>query len=324
MKNIILFLVAFSFSAYVHAQDVHLSQYYTSDLSLNPALTGHTKGDFKAVLNYRNQWSQINGPILTNFVSIEKKFHRFKDEVGVGLIIMDDRVKAVGYGINKFMLSTSYVKEYYGHRIGFGIQGGFISYTSGLTSGSFPLQWDYSAGIFDESLSTGETSDGSSSYLDINSGIYWTKKIGRLTPTVGYSAFHLNHPNQAVISNGVSLPFRSVIHSQVEISLNTVVLHPHIVYMATSKAKNPIYGINAVKQLGDYRALLGIETRHKDAMIAIFGIGYKEWDLGFSYDFNTSGLSETISQKSAFEISLIYVHPDKKHAKEFTVPCGIF
>ena len=327
MKKIFLVLAFGFFTFFASAQDVHLSQYYTSDLSLNPAMTGHSLGDFKATLNYRNQWSQVGGPILTNFLSVEKKIHLLKDEIGIGLIVMDDRVSSVNYGINKFMLSGAYVKEIHGHRLSWGVQAGLVSYKSGLTSGTFPDQWNYSQGLFDpEDMVNGEAGiDGNSSYLDVNSGVYWSKKFGRVTPTVGYSAFHLTRPNQAVIANGVSLPFRSAFHSEASVKFGTLEFHPHVMYLATSKASNVLYGLNAIKSIGEhYRVLLGAESRYKDAAIAIFGIGIKEWDLGVSYDFNFSGLSETISQKTAFEISLTYTHPDKKYPTDFTVPCGIF
>ena len=44
-----------------HAQDIHFSQYYTSPLTLNPALTANINGMFRASFNYRNQCLVISG-----------------------------------------------------------------------------------------------------------------------------------------------------------------------------------------------------------------------------------------------------------------------
>lgn len=324
MKKLLVLFCSF-FVLAASAQDVHLSQYYTSALSLNPGLTGHMNGDMKVTLNHRNQWAQVGAPIQTSFFAGEFKFHRFKDEIGVGLIIMDDRVSSAGYAINKLLISMAYRKEFHGHRFGFGIQGGLTSYQSGISSGYYPGQWDYALGEFNDDLSTGESSiDGNSSYLDLNAGFFWTKKFNKIRPTLGYSAFHVNQPDQAVVGDGFSLPFRSAVHGTVDFILPQFILRPHIMYLSTSKVQNTLVGLNVIKPIGvDYRVLLGAETRLKDAYVGIIGLGYKEWDLGFSYDINSSNLSE-FSQKTAFEISLIYVHPDKKYPDEFTVPCGVF
>src|SRR5688572_7489373 len=44
----------------VHPQDLHLSQFFNSPLTTNPANTGFIPdGDFRLGINYRNQWSSI-------------------------------------------------------------------------------------------------------------------------------------------------------------------------------------------------------------------------------------------------------------------------
>lgn len=60
---------AFSFAmliaSYVHAQDIHFSQYYSAPLTINPALTGGFAGDYRAGVNYRSQWVSVTVPYRT-------------------------------------------------------------------------------------------------------------------------------------------------------------------------------------------------------------------------------------------------------------------
>ena len=149
MKLIITFCIGLFLSVSLLAQDIHLAQYYTSNLSLNPAYTGNFDGDIRATLNSRSQWSQLSPAIKTNMLSIEKKFVRRPNEFGLGFILINDQLSAMFLNTNKMYLSGSYQKNIHGHFFRFGIQGGIVLMNINLTNQTFPAQWDASNGQYD-------------------------------------------------------------------------------------------------------------------------------------------------------------------------------
>ena len=63
----------------VRAQDPHFSQFFSSPLTLNPALTGLFDGDFRVAGNYRTQWPTINNAFKTGTASFD--FSVFKNQI---------------------------------------------------------------------------------------------------------------------------------------------------------------------------------------------------------------------------------------------------
>src|SRR5438046_167633 len=127
MRFYIGFFVFLSISHFAQAQDVHLTQYYTSNISLNPAYTGNYFGDLRLLANYRSQWGQVSSPIKTNFFSVEKRIlKRFPDEIGVGVLFANDAVSSYHLHTNKMIFSGSYQREYNKNIIRVGIQAGFV------------------------------------------------------------------------------------------------------------------------------------------------------------------------------------------------------
>src|SRR3546814_18997064 len=55
------------------AQDPHLSQYYSSPLFLNPALTGMFNGEFRLSGNQKTQWGRITNPYSRTVRSEERR-----------------------------------------------------------------------------------------------------------------------------------------------------------------------------------------------------------------------------------------------------------
>ena len=60
-----------SFNSTIEAQDPHFSQFYTSPLTLNPALAGAIDDDQRFVLNYKNQWEALGTTFRTYAASYD-------------------------------------------------------------------------------------------------------------------------------------------------------------------------------------------------------------------------------------------------------------
>ena len=327
MKKIFTILVLISLYNITLAQDVHLSQYYTSNLSLNPAQTGNYKGDVRAVLNYRSQWKQVVEPITTAMFSVEKKIPLMNNILGLGFIVMNDRLSTYGLQNNKLYLSGSYSRKIDKNIIGIGLQGGYVMRSMNTNGQTFPGQWDYSTGNFDPNIPNNEAAFKDIGFLDINTGLNYTRQISsKKSWSVGYALFNVNNPVYGFSGAKEKLPFRHVTNANVVLPLNAGLnLKPHFLYMTTVGASNIILGANAIQSINtDLAILLGLAMRggtvNGDAAIAIIGANYKRFEFGFSFDFNMSELSKDTPRKSVWEISLVYTTPSTEVSKS-TINC---
>src|ERR1700739_4797102 len=97
MKKILLsFSVAVALAGSAVAQDIHFTQYFTSPLTLNPAMTGLVPEDLRFAANYRTQWSSVStNPYATGTVSLDIATFKNKlpegDAIGIGLVMEYDK-----------------------------------------------------------------------------------------------------------------------------------------------------------------------------------------------------------------------------------------
>src|ERR1044072_3116176 len=81
MKKLITITAALmAMGGTLRAQDIHFSQFYENAILRNPALTGIFTGDYKAGVNYRNQWADISVPFQTVLASLETKVPIKRDQ----------------------------------------------------------------------------------------------------------------------------------------------------------------------------------------------------------------------------------------------------
>jgi type IX secretion system PorP/SprF family membrane protein len=327
MRISILFFLLLFISPLVKSQDVHLTQYYTSNISLNPAYTGNFYGDMKMVVNSRSQWGQVSTPIKTNFFSIEKRILRFPDEIGVGVLFANDQVSSYSLHTNKMILSGSYQKEFNKNIVRVGIQTGLVFRSINIGGQTFPDQWNYAQGVYDNSVSSGESNlQNSRIYGNFSLGTAWARRFGAAKVSAGYALFNLNRPRDGFVHASKGLPFRHVFNTSVTYSLSAKTnVIPHILYMRTAKATDFIIGLNSTYMLKpDMGILIGGGYRgsalNPDAVIGTAGLMYKRFQFGFSMDFTVSKLNLNARSKSAWEVMVSYTTPSRIPGK-ITLPC---
>src|SRR5688500_8005409 len=111
IKFIFFTILASAYS--LSAQDIHFSQYNTSPLTLNPALTGFYTGDYRITFNYRSQWGSFTDPYRTLAASFEVSAFKGKlknDHLGIGLSFSNDKSGEIELGTNYITLSAAYRK----------------------------------------------------------------------------------------------------------------------------------------------------------------------------------------------------------------------
>ncbi len=152
MRNIGLVILLFVLSASINAQDIHLTQFYTAQQNLNPALAGQYDGVYRIAGNYRHQWPEVNKAITTGYLAFDRKFFFFNDEIDAGLIVANDNYSGFALNTTKIFLTGSYKKVVKHHELRAGIQLGFVIKSTDLSGQTFPEQWVYQDGIFDPNV----------------------------------------------------------------------------------------------------------------------------------------------------------------------------
>lgn len=315
------------------AQDIHFSQYEAAPLSLNPAMTGDFEGDWRAATTYRSQWQPLSTAFATNVVSFDKQFKFPAGTFSGGLLYFNDRSGIVRINTNKVYLSTAFGKKFGNNKLQLGYQIGFVSKKVDINALSFPNQFNNETGGFDNQLENIEPNmNGSTGYLDMNVGILWRAKMGKIEPKLGIALFHLNSPKESFLENtDEKLTPRQQYNVGIRYHLNDKIsIAPDAMLNVHSKASelllggdityafnwNPL-GVQAVFAGANLRMGLGT---NQDAVIGVMGMEIKNFRVGVSYDVNVSGLQTATNQRGGFEISLIYIGrtnpPDK-----IQIPC---
>lgn len=313
------------------AQDIHLTQFYTNQHNLNPAMVGMYNGDFRAVGNYRHQWPEINKPITTGMVGFDKKFFFFKDEIDAGIFIANDNYSGFSLNTTKIFVTAGYRKIIKGHEVSAGIQLGGVFKSTDLSSQTFPDQWVYQDGIFDPNVSNGEVDlNASQSFFDMNLGFAWSHDFKKFKPTVGFSIFHVSRPKDTYFTEQTErLRTRQSVQVLVDVPINkSFSAEPQFLYMWTTKVSDMVLGGNVKYHFQKsilkhvflgvlYRGGFG---RNSDAVAPVVGARVSNFDVGISYDLNVSKLSAQSSQKTTFELSIIYTAP-LFSPKSVAIPC---
>ncbi|MBS4027714.1 MAG: PorP/SprF family type IX secretion system membrane protein [Ignavibacteriales bacterium] len=325
-----IFFVCFTISIFTaQAQDAHFSQYSSSPLFLNPAMTGWTKKTYRIVSNYRSQGRSITpNNYITSSVSFDMSLF---EKLGIGIFILNSSAGDGGLKTLDGKISASFNfplgrKKY--HHILSGVQGGLISKSINFSKLIFNNQ--FINGIFDPTISNGEHFGNSSiSYWDVGAGMFWyydkRSSSQLILPFFGVSVFHLTEPNESFL-NGTSLLSKKIIlYGGASYRLSeTLFLIPQMLWMKQNTAKEINAGILAQYVANGNAFFFGSSFRFGDALIATTGVEYKSFTFGFSYDVNISQLNTGSNFNGGFELSLVYNGGEKSLREILLIPCFRF
>src|SRR5512140_3855896 len=95
IQGCILIMLFSVIASKVHAQDPSFSQFFSSPLNVNPALTGNINGEWRAISNFRSQYAGPAYPYQTGTVSFDAKIlpDRIPEDhtFGLGTMFMYDK-----------------------------------------------------------------------------------------------------------------------------------------------------------------------------------------------------------------------------------------
>lgn len=307
----------------IRAQDAHLSQFYTSELTLNPALTGQFKGEHRGYLNYRAQWNSVikKTPHETTILAYDRPMKRY----GLGGYILNYRAGNSGVNFFHMVVSAAYeisIDHQRVHHLVTGLQLGFIH--KGYSPTSYDIQYDTTYAPqtgeqwFNPIISTGESYEQLTFILpEVNFGVFYynAKRYSKVHPYGGMSAYHLTSPRESFNSVQNKLPIRIVGYGGSKIKLDqNYSIDANIIYMRQTNANELQFGGVCTYDIegSDQNFFGGLYYRNQDAVILHLGGTYEDYVIGISYDFNTSTLRSVSKGRGGFELSIRY---QKKKAR---------
>lgn len=307
----------------MNAQDIHFSQFYQSPLMLNPALTGHMPGKFRINGMYRRQWPTItSGRAVyeTPMVGFDMNLLRSKKQfnsLGLGISLMNDRNSGGLLNNVEVMVSGAYHLD---------LKKNMKSYLSaGLQLGVINKRLDAEGILFGDeidpdgmaTMQTMEVFANTSIFMpDFRFGLVYAGFPSYKTRyKIGVGLYHLLQPSETFVDIPNKLPLRFVVHADGRFGGNRFGIEPKLLFQTQARAMELVGGLLFdIKIVNKASLYLGGDLRADgsvdggigiDAGNAIIGLRIDDWDVGFSYDFNISDLSNATGGRGAIEFSLL-------------------
>lgn len=325
MKNclrLLLILPAFIAvcCASVHGQDIHFSQYDQSPFNLNPGLAGQFDGAWRFTGIQRSQWRSVTVPYRTTGFSVDGRYPGgtplhgglsfYHDQAG------DSRLRRTS--VNALMGASLPLDEPGSLVFSGAVAAGLTSMQIDYTDLSWDNQW--TGLIQDPSRPSGENfaRDGRT-YINIHLGAALRKTWeGGRSITGGLGLFNLSSPRQSFFDQAfVRLDRRINLHATwVERVHEQWEIRPSMLFMSQGAYREWDIGGTAHYILSPapfmFRAIYGgLFMRARDAGFLVAGVRYDEWNVGLSYDINTSALRTASAGRGGFELSAVYILPPR-------------
>lgn len=316
------------------AQDPHFSQYFSSPMTVNPALTAKSIGDWRALANFRSQWwgSSEVSPFTTTTASIEKKYTTGvtgNNALGFGVSLVSD---ASNSGLLKntfFAFGAAYhlsLDAKGDEHLSLGLQ---TVYANRLVdAGKFDFQSQFGSMGFQRSIPSGDPVNIlSNNYLDVNAGIYYDKKFPekRWGYHVGAAVFHAGTPVEGVFSNS-SYRIARRYSTQAGLSFSRMNGDEFdLSFINDNQADNHVYTIGGVYRFkikdDTIDGLhLGLWNRFGDAVYPYVGLQGTNWLVGISYDIVNTKISNAYNSVQSAEFSLAWHFGAKARNAKVVVP----
>lgn len=316
---VVMFAAAASISLY--AQDPNFSQFFSSPLNINPGLTANINADWRMISNFRDQWIGPASPYVTGTVSFDTKVmqHKTPDNIennfiGVGGMLMFDHAMSGVVQSTYASLNLAYnIKitetDRYRERLAIGF--GAIYGHRRIDYHRVNFEEQFSGFGFNKNMPTGESSlSNMKPYFSGSTGITYTATTEKTNFDIGVAAFHINKPKQTFLKDeNQFLAMRKVAHTNFEMFVNQrTFFNANAIYQYQKKASYfSVGGALGHYVSDDAESLItaGLWYWSKNALIPYVGLGYKNFQVGLSYDLTISKLNDAARRPDSWELSLI-------------------
>lgn len=318
------------------AQDIHFSFAEYNPMILNPALAGANQIK-EATLNYRSQWGNLGEPYRTTSAGYSARIRNQKrnasNSIALGVQFINDKGGDPSIVSNGFSLVIAdHLRVGDNSTLGVGLMLGLGQRSIRQTEGQWATQ--YNGSSYDPSLPSGERIDNMEfRYADAGIGMVYSygRRAGTLAKSedrafnAGVSLYHVNRPNYSFFREQEDrLAMRLSLFANGEFALESMdaSLLPGVYFHKqgefTEILLGSYYKFNIMKETrytGFNKSMalsLGLFGRIGDAGIIKMLLDWDQYSLGYSFDFNTSGLSRYNNGNGAHEILLRFISPFSK------------
>ena len=330
-RSFCLLLLLTIFTGALQAQDPIFSQFYSSPLSVNPALAGNGSADWRLIINRRSQWFASGvDPFNTTSVSFDGKLFKQKDKetnyIGGGLMFMQDYGMSGAYKNNSFhgiLSSHVAIDENDYHGLSIGLAATYTNLIIDYTQLSFSSQLASSG--FNRALPTNEAYLSTvKPYVSMAAGITYTYTDESSNFDVGVAGYRFMKTRRSALNDSTQLdPPHYNFHADYQAFLSDrLAFNANAVYIVQNSQNFYSLGVNLGHILDDSETPTvfntGLWYRSNDAVIPYLGLMYRSLQLGLTYDVTHSSSKNSLGSMKTFEFSLILRSPQKvAHA----IPC---
>ncbi|HJV19920.1 MAG TPA: PorP/SprF family type IX secretion system membrane protein [Sediminibacterium sp.] len=334
--RVILALMLISFLHQgVIAQDPQFSQFFSSPLTLNPALTGNFNGTMRAVANIRSQNADYANAYNTKTASVD--FHLFgkqikqNDQLSMGVLLLSDQTGNRIITQNNLGLSLAYMKgldEEQKRSVTLGFQVNYGNKRFNAANAQFEDQLT-PGGFTNPSGDMLLSKNLTRSAVDVNAGMLY-----QYTPTtenhyyIGVSLFNILGSQKGFGDNVTIAGLRKSIHGGMYSPMGyNGTLHASF-HLQQQKNFNQMliggaYSHFIKDALRSYVELyFGAWYRTDQTLIPYIGVEWNYWRLGYTNDISFSRQITAGQLRHSNEISLYY--PLNKDKSLLKYKCGIF
>ena len=317
-KLIIILLLVQGFGS--QAQDVNFSQFYELPLLRNPSLAGLYSGDYRITGAYRNQWSSVTVPYVSEALGVETKFsinQNSDNYIALGLQITNDVAGDSKLGKTQFLPVFTFHKSLSEEKntyLSLGFMGGYVQQRFDPTNLKFGDQ--FVNGTYSATNTTQQVFNNTNvTYLDASVGMNFSNETeGGTKYYIGASYFHFNQPKVAfdktydiklnkkvMINGGLSVPVSDY---------NKMILYADYFMQGGNRQFQGgfMYRFDLLKDDDEDGMFfnLGSFVRWNDAIIPVVKLEAHKLGLGFTYDVNMSKLKVASQSRGGFEVTISY------------------
>jgi type IX secretion system PorP/SprF family membrane protein len=295
-------------------QDIHFSQFYETPLYRNPALAGIVSGDIRVQSIYRSQWNSIANAYTTGSLNAEYKMPVAGDDfLTTGVEVFYDKAGSTNLTSTHVLPTLNYHKSISSERnmyLSIGFMGGWVERK--IDRSKISTNSSY------EGMGDGETRLlPRKTYFDGIAGVSFNTGLNDNPDNnlvLGVAYHHFNKPKNSFFNDETVLVSPKWVYSaDVKFGVSdysAITLHTDYVTQGTySEAMGGF--MYSLKMGGyvdepDYVVSAGGIIRVGDAVIPVIKLDYKPFSFAFSYDVNTSKLSNTSFGRGGAEMALTY------------------
>ncbi|WP_172637541.1 PorP/SprF family type IX secretion system membrane protein [Sediminibacterium salmoneum] len=335
MKWLAGFCLATFCNTALWAQDPQFSQFFSSPLTLNPALTGNFNGTTRMVGNFRSQNADYNNAYNTKTASVDfnvlsNKIKPF-DRLSLGVLFLSDQTGNKVLTNNHLGLSLAYMKaldEEQKRSVSIGFQ---AVYNNKRFNAANALLEDQitTGGIINSSGDNILTNGLSKTAIDVNAGILY-----QYAPTsehlyyIGGSLFNILQTQKGFGNNTSAVPLRKSIHGGLMSPVGFAGTFHASFHFQQQKGFNQLliggaYSHYIKDALRSYvEVYLGAWYRTDQSIIPYIGFEWNYWRLGYTNDISFSNQLTAGQLRYSNEVSLHYTLNKDKGLLKYK--CGVF